>query len=54
LPPGVAVVVVIASVLVPDPEMDVGLNEAVVPVGNPVVVKVTAELKPPLAATVTV
>ena len=42
------------SVRVEDPEpgaaIDVGLNAAVAPVGNPVAVSATAELKPPETA----
>jgi hypothetical protein len=44
---------VIVSVVDPAPLTEVGLNEAVAPDGNPVVLKVTAEVKPPVAATVT-
>ena len=38
----------------PAPVMEVGLNAAVTPVGKPVAVRVTAELKPPVTAVATV
>lgn len=48
----------IVSVMVEDPEpgatIDAGLNATVVPVGSPLALKATAELKPPETAVVTV
>jgi hypothetical protein len=54
LPPSVAAVVVTVSVLVPDPEMDVGLNVAVAPLGSPVTASAVDPGSVPVAVTVTV
>ena len=53
--PGVAVEdAVKVSVEVPAPMIEVGLKAAVTPLGIPLAVRVTAESKPPMTASVTV
>ena len=54
VPVGVEVVVATASVDDPEPVTDVGVNDAVAPVGKPMTPSVTAPLKPLIAETVVV
>jgi len=52
VPTGVEAAVVTFMVLLPEPMTEVGLNEALAPVGRPLALKVTVPLKPPDAVTV--
>jgi hypothetical protein len=54
LPGGVLPVVVIVRVDAPEPVTDAGLNEAVAPVGKPLALRFTVDVKPFRAPTVTV
>jgi hypothetical protein len=54
VPAVVVDLVVIFNVELPEPVTEVGLNLPVAPVGNPVTVKLTAELKPFVAPMVAV
>jgi len=53
-PTGVEVVVATVIVELPDPATEVGEKPAVAPDGSPLAVKLTLELKPPTAVSVTV
>lgn len=53
-PPGVAEVVVMVKVLVPDPETELGTNPAVAPEGSPLADKEVEPPRPEVAVTVTV
>ena len=54
MPVAVLGLVDIVSVVLPEPAMDVGLNEELVRVGNPLTVKLTAAENGPIAVTDTV
>jgi hypothetical protein len=54
LPPGVAAVVEIVKVLLPEPETDAGLNVPVAPLGRPLILSAVAPFRPDVAATVIV
>lgn len=54
VPPAVELAVLTVTVEVPDPVMEVGLNEAVTPLGNPEMLSGTLPVNPFRAVTVTV
>ena len=53
-PTGVDPVVEMVIVDAPEPVIEVGLNEAVAPAGNPIALSATVPLKPLVAVTVAV
>ena len=54
LPVGVVLAVVTVMVDEPEPFTDVGLKLALAPAGNPLALKVTVPVKPPVGVTVAV
>lgn len=54
VPPAVELAVLTVTVEVPDPVMEVGLNEAVTPLGSPETLRGTLPVNPFRAVTVTV